>query len=179
MIQFNIATTNVSTFQKHKFLLPEAIGTRYSGETTFHNHLLSSIKALFNVDSSAFVSEARTTSCYTVDVEILLDSDNNIVYPPKERKNWTLEGIKELCQQEHISLLTLRALHSSNGQYNLASDWYTVPSNVKRWICIEADGPSHFAVNNNHILGRTALKHRQLKALGWEVIQVIICTCIC
>ena len=59
---------------------------------------------------------------------------------------------------------------------NLASDWgqkIIVPSTpVSRKIVLEADGPWHFASNCNHVMGFTVLKHRQLKALGWEVISV-------
>ena len=183
MMQFRIATSsehpNVSLphlWKQQKLLLPAIIGIKIEDnkETTFHNNVASTIKALFDVDNDAFISEACTTSSYIVDFEILLDSNHNIVYPPKERQNWTLRGIEELCQQESVDFSTLQSLYSShsNGQYNLASDWYPLPSNVKRRICIEADGPFHFAANNNHILGMTALKHKQLKALGWEVIQV-------
>ena len=59
---------------------------------------------------------------------------------------------------------------------NLASDWgqkFALPSTpVWKKVALEADGPWHFAINCNHIMGRTALKRRQLKALGWEVISV-------
>ena len=59
---------------------------------------------------------------------------------------------------------------------NLASDWgqkFILPSTrVSKKVAVEADGPWHFASNCNRILGPTVLKHRQLKALGWEVISV-------
>ncbi len=62
---------------------------------------------------------------------------------------------------------------------NLASDWEKVlhrspDKPIARRIAIEADGPRHFAVNCRHPLGHTVLKHRQLKALGWEVISVSV-----
>lgn len=57
--------------------------------------------------------------------------------------------------------------------FNLASDWYQESlETIARRIAIEADGIFHFAANCNHPLGHTVLKHRQLKALGWEVISV-------
>lgn len=59
---------------------------------------------------------------------------------------------------------------------NLASDWGSkfeaVPEGVAKRIAIEADGYIHFAANCDHVLGRTVLKHKQLRALGWEVMQV-------
>ena len=42
---------------------------------------------------------------------------------------------------------------------------------------IEADGLYHYAVNCHHRLGKTVLKHRQLKALGWDVIPVSCVVC--
>lgn len=66
---------------------------------------------------------------------------------------------------------------------NLASDWETILNRspnkpVARRIAIEADGPRHFATNCRHPLGHTVLKHRQLEALGWEVVSVR-CTVAC
>ena len=69
---------------------------------------------------------------------------------------------------------------------NLASDWgrkvATPRENVLRRIAIEVDGYPHFARNCDHVMGPTVLKHRQLKALGWEVVQVsglLVCVCVC
>ena len=59
---------------------------------------------------------------------------------------------------------------------HLASDWgqkFIQPGTpVAKKVAIEADGPWHFASNCDHVLGSTVLKHRQLKALGWEVVSV-------
>ena len=64
---------------------------------------------------------------------------------------------------------------------NLASDWgskFTSPKEkVARRLAIEADGLPHFASNCDHVMGPTVLKHRQLRALGWEVVQVSVCVC--
>lgn len=58
----------------------------------------------------------------------------------------------------------------------LASDWGQKFNNpnapVAKRVAIEVDGPFHFASNCNHLTGSTALKHRLLKALGWEVVSV-------
>ena len=68
---------------------------------------------------------------------------------------------------------------------NLASDWgskFTSPKEkVARRLAIEADGLPHFASNCDHVMGPTVLKHRQLRALGWEVVQVMtgVCVCVC
>ena len=64
---------------------------------------------------------------------------------------------------------------------NLASDWgskFASPKEkVARRLAIEADGLPHFASNCDHVMGPTVLKHRQLRALGWEVVQVSVCVC--
>ena len=60
----------------------------------------------------------------------------------------------------------------------LASDWVdltespSLPVHATRRVAVEIDGPMHFAVNCSHLTGSTALKRRQLTALGWEVISV-------
>ena len=58
----------------------------------------------------------------------------------------------------------------------LASDWgqkFNTPNApVAKRVAVEVDGPFHFASNCNHLTGSTALKHRLLKALGWEVVSV-------
>ncbi len=61
---------------------------------------------------------------------------------------------------------------------NLASDWGSkfeaIPRRVTRRIAIEVDGLVHFAANCDHVMGRTIIKHKQLQALGWELLQVSI-----
>lgn len=70
-----------------------------------------------------------------------------------------LSSMEVICRRKYI---------------NLASDWHGTAqyTHVARRVAIEADGPEHFAANCNHPLGRTALKHRQLKAMGWDVISI-------
>ena len=59
---------------------------------------------------------------------------------------------------------------------NLASDWgarFYPPSKViARRVVVEADGHHHYAINCDHLLGSTVLKRRQVRALGWEVLNV-------
>jgi hypothetical protein len=44
-----------------------------------------------------------------------------------------------------------------------------------RDVAVEVDGPSHFARNDLSVaLGQTRLKHRQLRALGFDVLSVPI-----
>ena len=44
-----------------------------------------------------------------------------------------------------------------------------------RAVAVEVDGPSHFARNDAGVsLGQTRLKHRQLRALGFDVLSVPI-----
>lgn len=39
-------------------------------------------------------------------------------------------------------------------------------------LAIEADGPTHYALNTKRALGPTVLKHRVLEKLGWKVLPV-------
>jgi len=39
-------------------------------------------------------------------------------------------------------------------------------------VAVEADGPSHMCRNTLRPLGHMALKHRQLRAMGWHVVSV-------
>ncbi|CAM6126054.1 unnamed protein product [Calypogeia fissa] len=43
---------------------------------------------------------------------------------------------------------------------------------VEEKICLEIDGPSHFARNTGTPLGHTMLKRRQLGAAGWTVLSI-------
>ena len=60
--------------------------------------------------------------------------------------------------------------------YQIASDWgprfADTVEPVARKLAIEADGLYHFARNCVHKMGKTTLKHRQLRSLGWEVMSV-------
>ena len=92
----------------------------------------------------------------------------------------------ELCSNHVVKDVGYSLQVSSEGPgklINLASDWGSKFANprekVLRRIIIEADGYPHFARNCDHVMGPTVLKHRQLKALGWEVVQVSNCVCVC
>ncbi|RDD38669.1 FAST kinase domain-containing protein 3, mitochondrial [Trichoplax sp. H2] len=45
------------------------------------------------------------------------------------------------------------------------------PTHYKR-IAIEVDGPYHFLHNSTKLIGESKMKHRQLRLLGWTVVQV-------
>lgn len=102
----------------------------------------------------------------------------------KKRRTVSTELLETLKETERETITTKP---SSNVIFNmdmipkeklihLASDWgqkFIVPRiPVSKKVAVEADGPWHYASNCHHVLGSTVLKHRQLKALGWEVISV-------
>ena len=93
----------------------------------------------------------------------------------------TAESSTERSNQS--SHLVMPDSYQHRVQINLASDWGTkfalMKEHVSRKIAIEADGYPHFARNCDHVMGPTVLKHRQLKTLGWEVVQVSNCVCVC
>ena len=88
-----------------------------------------------------------------------------------ERKG---EEEEEVGSKNLSDILSSMEVVSRRHYVNLASDWHgnSQYSQVARRVAVEADGPEHFAVNCNHPLGRTVLKRRQLKAMGWDVISV-------
>ncbi len=126
--------------------------------------------------------ETFSLSGYSLDLELLLDHDNDPISISRSSmyEAFSMDSIKQIYAKmsETEEAFDYRKLNLSNLQKNndngflLSCDWYTPIKNVKRRIAIEADGPFHFAVNCRHPLGRTALKTRQLKAFGWEVVSV-------
>ena len=119
---------------------------------------------------------------YGLDFELLLDSEDSPMSIPGlqvHRELSSVEAVKmihekmtELDSSENKKLDLKKLQIESGKKYNLSADWFTQGGNVKRQIAIEVDGPVHFAANCSHPLGRTALKTRQLKAVGWDVISV-------
>ena len=114
--------------------------------------------------------------------EILLSSIG--MGKEKKKKFLTKDLLKTLKETERgsgsstqssIELLNIDSIPKQK-LIHLASDWgqkFSVPDvPVAKKVAVEADGPWHFASNCNHVLGSTVLKHRQLKALGWEVLSV-------
>jgi hypothetical protein len=161
---------------KKSELMSKSLDIKFFTDTPFHTRVVSSLNKLFN-SSNCCVTEAYSTSSYIIDIEVLLDENDKPIPPINGRIGWSKESLKELCGLSYpFHPDQLASLHNamSGGEYNLSSDWSIHHSSdvIKRKLCIECDGPVHFAINNNHQLSRTTLKQRQLNALGWEVIQV-------
>ena len=145
--------------------------------------------------SQYYTAEALSISGYNMDFEILFDADHRPISIPDQwkrhskdhllhsiglghEKGGTLSPADLLETSAQMEGKTDASISTADtvGDINLASDWgqkFIIPSTpVSKKIAIEADGPWHFASNCNHVMGDTVLKHRQLKALGWEVISV-------
>lgn len=163
-----------------------------------HTKLLHSIvNALLQItgDSSYFTLEALTTTLYSIDIEVILDSANNLIPIPEQWQSWeslhcllNSSLLKNNNPKLHSLLKDLRegaaevgsdkhyCLESPNQSLNLASDWLQLvggPADcIARRVAIEVDGPWHYAANCPHILGNTLLKHRILKSVGWSVVSV-------
>ena len=147
----------------------------YSRKSVYDSNVHYALYHLFQ-NGEFFRRSVQSFSGYEVDAEILLDEKNEVV------------AIPESCYRLHASRVTgiltdkfqlnCKSNLGSNHWLTLASDWGVedreVMKKIKRRIAIEADGIYHYAVNCRHELGRTVLKHRQLTALGWEVISVSI-----
>ena len=122
---------------------------------------------------------------YGLDFELLLDKNNSPVslLPLGLDKTLTVKSFKRIMAERNPSIaqeleLAQLQMEGDGKGYNLSSDWFVRDSSVARQIVIEVDGPVHFATNIHHPLGRTALKYRQLKAAGWEVVSVSYYTII-
>lgn len=168
-----------------------------------HSKLLGSvISALSKVtgNGSYFTLEALTTTLYFIDIEIMLDDRGNPISVPNQWKSW--EDLKSLvdssviatrCPQlqdlleKEVSEREATGSTSSVSQerFSLASDWGQLVGspveNVAQRVAVEVDGPWHYAANCSHRLGKTLLKHRVLKCLGWTVLSVslvssVLCT---
>lgn len=114
------------------------------------------------------------------------ESVSNSINPSRVRvkKTWTkmpsliekLEGAETKTEFEATKEAVLDSKFDLRMRINLASDWGSkfeaVPRRVTRRVAIEVDGIIHFAANCDHVMGRTVIKHKQLRALGWEVLQV-------
>ncbi|XP_011406001.1 PREDICTED: uncharacterized protein LOC105313906 [Amphimedon queenslandica] len=147
------------------------------------NKLLHSLKGdtsnLFNAEK-LLIPKARMPNGYTVDAEILLDENGVPIPSGNENFKWSLAGLKQLCMEDvpvpwkRLSRIFNYTKNKGEGLYNISSGW-TDGGRVaaaKRRIIIEFEGPSHYAANINHELGRIVIKRRQLETFGWEFIQV-------
>lgn len=156
-----------------------------------HTNLLHSIvNVLLQVTggTSYFTLEALTTTLYSIDIELILDSSDNFIPIPEQWKSWqslqcllNSSILKENNPKFH-SLFRRLCAEAADVHYdklpqplNLASDWAEVvggPQNIARRVAIEVDGPWHYAANCPHTLGKTLLKHRVLNSCGWIVFSV-------
>ena len=152
----------------------------------FHRNIC---KALLQITGSSqkFVKEALTTCCYFIDAEIILDNDGIPLTIPSEWEGWRQpkQLLSKLYPQRENPILwdainTAVAMDATVAEgVSVASDWNIVQGDnpvMARKIAIEADGPKHYAVNCRHKLGNTILKHRTLRAQGWDVVDVSIIT---
>ena len=103
-----------------------------------------------------------------------------------EKSNPELHAVlKDLCRAHSSTAHATASQHCSDSLHgpeslpqplSLASDWAELAGqpeeSIARRVAIEADGPWHYAVNCSHRMGKTLLKHRTLRALGWDVISV-------
>ena len=136
------------------------------------------------IDTFGFVrTETISLSGYKLDFELLLDNNGGSISIPHSSsyESFSIETVQHMygrmmavdktSNYQKLDYSNLR-FENATKRNNLSCDWYTHSDHVKRRIAIEADGPNHFAANCSHPLGRTALKSRQLKAFGWNVVSV-------
>ena len=126
--------------------------------------------------------ETFSSTGYGLDFELLLDGDGNPVSVPHSstHEEYSINAVREThakmieeASSELCEGLDFTKLRIDGGKnYNLSVDWFARTCQAERRVAIEVDGPAHFAANCHHPLGRTALKSRQLSAVGWEVVSV-------
>lgn len=160
--------------------------------SVFHSNIC---KALLQITGSTqhFTREALTTFSSFVDAELILNHEGKAVSIPSQWRGWSQprkllataysvednpmlwQVIDTVCSKQDVTILDT----SLTEEVCVASDWAGSLANprqcVARKVAIEADGPRHYAVNCRHKLGNTVLKHRLLKAHGWDVIAVRRC----
>ena len=133
--------------------------------------------------NSHFTLEALTTSLHFIDIEIMLDDRGNPIPVPNHWRSWAdLQSLIDsplLCPRLQDLLrnqVSRREVTEPDQSFSLASDWATLVGGslegVARRVAVEVDGPWHYAANCTHTLGKTLLKHRILRCLGWTVISV-------
>ena len=161
-------------------LLLDAVTLTMKYESKFHRVVAEVLTSIFGCVDYLNM-ETISFSGYALDFELLLDKTEKLVSVPNVNKctELNLEEIKKIyarmLRNEGIENreLDLKGFKlNTKMTYNLSTDWYEQGSHVERRIAIEVDGPPHFAVNCPHPLGKTALKQRQLRAFGWDVISV-------
>ena len=154
--------------------------------TVFHRNIC---KALLQITggSQHFTREALTTFSSFVDVEVVLDCEGNVLPIPMQWCGWRQpRQLLAAAYPVKDNPILWQAVESEKETKCLdvilpekvcvASDWAVKLGNPGQYVAkkfaFEADGPRHYAVNCNHKLGNTVLKHRLLTAHGWNVIAV-------
>ena len=157
--------------------------------SVFHQNLC---KALTQITGStrSFTREALTTFASFIDAEVVLDCEGRPLAIPSLWGGWSQP--RELLRtaypvEDHPVFWKTISQFGSKGdgvlfesgaleEVCVASDWAarlgTTARPIARKVAFEADGPRHYAVNCRHKLGNTVIKHRLLKAQGWDVIAV-------
>lgn len=159
---------------------------------TRSNLLNSIVNALVQVtgNTSYFTLEALTTTLYSIDIEVILDSSNNPIPIPEQWLSWqnlrcllnssilksNNPQLHSLLHAKTVDIRSNRLKSSESQPLNLASDWAALvggpTEHIARKVALEVDGPWHYATNCPHTLGKTLLKHRVLKSQGWTVFSV-------
>ena len=153
--------------------------------SVFHRNIN---KALLQITGSSehFTMEAMTMFGSFIDAEVVFDSNGKPLSIPPQWKSWKqpmklLEAAykkedNQLRDRVNSLLSRQKDVTLSDDTISLASDWEgrlgATEEPIAKRVVIEADGPWHYASNCNQKLGKTVLKHRLLKAYGWDLIAV-------
>ena len=62
------------------------------------------------------------------------------------------------------------AVVEDGGSYSVDVLFVGLPNGMR--VVVEVDGPSHFLARSRIMRGSTKLKHRHLRSMGWDVVQV-------
>ena len=158
-------------------------------EGAFGNEVRRYMQLALNQKGPKLRHKVLSTSGYTIDLEILLDKLNQPLIPActtlealQNSPDARLQGVfSDFTKSELLQSLAALPRYSTKQQHcsRLASDWgWDWSKLVHRKIAVEIERPEHFSVNNNHRLGWSVLRKRQLRALGWEVVEVCVYVCV-
>ena len=168
-------------------VLAEAMVNCQPVHSVFHHNVCEALM-LVTGSTQHFTREALTTFSSFIDAEVIVDDSGQALPIPSQWQGWSrpcellataypVKDNPELWENINAAFLKKDSLYAAfRDKVCLASDWAVNLAqpckSVARKIAIEADGPKHYAVNCKHTLGNTVLKHRLLKAMGWDVIAV-------
>lgn len=149
----------------------------------FRGKVRRSLQLVLNQKHPPLRYTALSTSAYTLDLEVLLDKSDQPLIPVttgfkalKSHPDAHLRGpFSNFTRSELLERLSTlpKSCPRKRPRINYASDWgWEWSEAVGRKIAVEIDVQTRYSVNDNHLLGRSVLKKRQLRALGWEVVEV-------